>query len=315
LLFPNAYGDASSSKIRAFLTRCYTLHVRRLIVNADDFGLTSGVNRAIVEAHCQGVVTSTTLMANAAAFDEAVRISRSAPNLSSGCHVVLVDGRAVLRRSQIPSLLKSNPGSDEFHDRLGSFALRALIGSFDSAELESEITAQIRKLQSAGIAVSHLDTHKHTHMFRPVLMALLRASAACGIRALRNPFEPVGWRELVRRRGSWKRPVQIRALRVLAPNFVQKVRSAGMVTPDGTVGITVTGDLDESLFRSLAEGLPEGTWELVCHPGYNDAELQTVRTRLRASRAQELKLLTSPESRQILEKNSIQLMSYRELTA
>ena len=289
--------------------------MRRLIVNADDFGLTSGVNRAILESYSQGVVTSTTLMANAAKFDEAVRLSRGAQNLSVGCHVVLVDGRAVLSGSQISSLLKSNSGSNEFHDRLGRFAVRALTGRFASVELEAEIMAQIRKLQSAGIAVSHLDSHKHTHMFHPVLTAMVRAAEACGIRTLRNPFEPVAFRELVRRPGSWKRPMQVRALRVFAPNFWQTVRTAGMLTPDGTVGIAATGELDECLFRSLAERLPEGTWELVCHPGYNDAELQTVRTRLRASRAQELKLLASPEARQILERNGVQLMSYRELTA
>jgi predicted glycoside hydrolase/deacetylase ChbG (UPF0249 family) len=87
----------------------------------------------------------------------------------------------------------------------------------------------------------------------------------------------------------------------------------GFRTPDGTLGIEVTGVLDERLFRAIAEAIPEGTWEFVCHPGYNDADLQTANTRLRESREQELKALTLPEARQLLLQREIELISYREL--
>jgi chitin disaccharide deacetylase len=99
----------------------------------------------------------------------------------------------------------------------------------------------------------------------------------------------------------------------LGKPFRKSVTRAGMLTPDGTVGIVATGAMDARLFESIVNRLPEGTWELVCHPGYNDAELGSIRTRLRESRAEELRLLTSPEAREILTRSGVQLMSYRDL--
>src|SRR6202050_436467 len=165
--------------------------MRRLIVNADDFGFTAGVNRGIVEAHSRGVVTSSTLMANGRAFSDAVQLAGTVPQLSVGCHVVLIDGRPLLDPKTIPSLVDQDEGTTRFRDGMGAFAVRALAGRLDPGEIEAEATAQIRKLQAAGIVVSHLDTHKHTHILPRVLRPLLRAASACGVRAMRNPFGPV----------------------------------------------------------------------------------------------------------------------------
>ena len=145
--------------------------MRRLIVNADDFGFTAGVNRAIVEAHTRGIVTSTTLMASGPAFNDAVRLAREAPRLDVGCHLVLIDGEPVLDAVRLPTITSRDSGTGRFRDGLKSFAARALTSRFDPAEIEAETGAQIRKIQSAGINVSHLDSHKHTHLFPAVLAA------------------------------------------------------------------------------------------------------------------------------------------------
>ena len=290
--------------------------MRRLIINADDFGLTAGVNRGILEAHGHGVVTSATLMATASAFAEAVKLAQSAPRLGIGCHLVLVDGSPVLTAAQIPSLIDGRNGHKDgarFREGLGSFALLAIFGRLVPEQIEAEATAQIRKLQSSGVAVSHLDSHKHTHMFPQVLRPLLRAAKACGVRALRNPFAPIRGMLLGERSSSWNRWIKVRALQNLAGEFRRTVREAGMITPDGTFGIVATGALDDRLFRFMVEKLPEGTWEFVCHPGYNDAALQGVRTRLRESRALELRLLISTATRDLLARSGIQLISYRDL--
>lgn len=287
--------------------------MRRLIINADDFGLTQGVNRAIVEAHCQGIVTSATLMANGQAFDDASQRARSTPRLSVGCHVVLVDGSPVLGGNQTPTLSNSKFDDRRFYQNLNRFALRAVSGSFDADEIEAEATAQIRKLQAAGIVVSHLDTHKHTHIFPPVLRPLLRAARACGVPALRNPFGPVHISIVAKQPSLWKQFTKVTVLSRLGKTFRRSVAGADMLTPDGTVGIVTTGAMNTRLFESIVESLPEGTWELVCHPGYNDAELGGIQTRLRESRAVELRLLTSPEAREILARSGVQLISYREL--
>ena len=195
---------------------------------------------------------------------------------------------------------------------MNQFIGRAVTGRLRAEQVEAEAIAQIRKLQEAGIAVSHLDSHKHTHMFGAVLRPLVRAATACGVRAMRNPFEPVRLSSLAAR-PAMKRWLEVMALNWLSAGFSSVTREAGLATPDGTIGIAATGNLDERLFRSLVEFLPEGTWELVCHPGYNDDDLQRAGTRLRQSRADELKLLTSASVRGILDKYGISLITYRDL--
>ena len=290
--------------------------MRRLIVNADDFGFTAGINRAIVEAHTHGIVTSSTLMANGSAFDEAVSVAKTVPRLSVGCHVVLIDGEPVLDAEQLPSITCANASGVRFRDGLKSFAARALAGRLHAGEIEKEASAQIHKLQSAGISVSHVDTHKHTHLFPTVLRPLLRAARACGVRAVRNPFgprKPLQSSELLRRPNLWTRYAEVRILRALADKFRNAANQAGLRTPDGTLGIVVTGALDEKLFRAIAAIIPEGTWEFVCHPGYNDDDLKSANTRLRESRETELRVLTMPESRGLLSNEGIALISYHEL--
>jgi hopanoid biosynthesis associated protein HpnK len=294
---------------------CYTPSVRRLIINADDFGFTSGVNRAIVEAHARGVVTSSTLMANGPAFGEAVQLAKTVPQLSVGCHVVLIDGEPVLGREQLQSLV-ARTSAPRFHNGLKTFAARAIAGRIDSDEIAAEAAAQIRKIQSMGIAVSHFDTHKHTHFFPKILRPLLGAAAACGVYALRNPFGPrlpLRSSHLLARPGLWTRCAEVRLLRRFAGRFRDAVDREGFVTTDGTLGIEVTGALDETLFHAIARAIPEGTWEFVCHPGYNNEDLRAARTRLRQSREVELRVLTLPAARILLSQQGIELISYRDL--
>ncbi len=286
--------------------------MRRLIVNADDFGYTAGVNRAIVEAHTHGVVTSSTLMANGGAFADAKRLAETVPKLSVGCHVMLIDGEPVLAAEQLPSLTNLS----RFRDGMMGFAARAVSGRLNGDEITAETAAQIRKIQSAGITVSHIDTHKHTHLFPAVLRPLLQAAAACGVRAVRNPFGPrlpMWSRDMVARPGLWARFVEFRILGSFAGQFREVVRREGFATPDGTLGMVVTGVLDENLFRAIARTIPEGTWEFVCHPGYNDHDLKAAKTRLRESRETELRVLTLPAARELLAEQKIELISYREL--
>ncbi len=291
--------------------------MRRLIVNADDFGYTSGVNRAVVEAHARGIVTSSTLMANGAAFAEAVQFAQTLPELSVGCHVVLIDGEPILDCKVIPGLADQKENRTQFRDNLKAFALRAIASRIDADEIEAEAAAQIRKIQSAGIVVSHVDTHKHTHLFPAVLRPLLRAAAACGVRAVRNPFgprRPLRSSQLLARPNLWTRWAEVRVLRVFAGRFRETIEREGFATPDGTLGVEVTGTLDETLFQAIAESIPQGTWEFVCHPGYNDAELRAANTRLRQSRETELHVLTLPGAREMLTQLGIDLISYRDIT-
>lgn len=260
----------------------------RLIVNADDFGLTAGVNRAVIELHRAGVLTSATLMARAAATEEAIAMALSTPSLGVGCHVVLMDGEPVLSPPQLPTLMDS--GTGRFHPALSAFLMRLFMGRIRASEIEAEAGAQIAFLQSKGVALTHIDTHKHTHIFPAVLRPVLRAARAAGIRVVRNPFEPV-WSRRATHGASWIRRTEVRLLRLLEPAFRRIVAEEGFTTTDGILGVLATGTLDPQSASSLLRTVPTGTWELVTHPGYNDADLVRVRTRLRASREVEREAL------------------------
>ncbi len=283
--------------------------MRRLIINADDFGLTTGVNRE------HGVVTSATLMANGQAFADAIGLAQSRHRLGVGCHIVLVDGAPLLEATAVRSLLdrRGYSSGPHFREGIARFGALALLARLDEDEIEAEATAQIRRLQTAGITVTHLDSHKHTHLFPRVLRPLLRAAASCGVRAIRNPFERLQGSQLSASPGLWRRWAEVGVLRGLARQFREAVQQAGIATPDGTLAIVATGSLDERLLRLMVENLPDGIWELVCHPGYNDADLRGVRTRLRESREQELRILTSSSTRDLLAANGIELVSFRDL--
>ena len=227
---------------------------------------------------------------------------------------MLIDGEPLVDAEKLSSLTESR----RFRNSLKSFAGRALTGRIADSEIFAEASAQIRKLQASGIRVSHVDTHKHTHLFPKILRPLLRAARECGVRAVRNPFGPrlpMRSSQLMQRPNLWTRYAQLRILGGFARRFHSTVAQEGFVTTDGTLGIEVTGTLNETLFHAIAESIPEGTWEFVCHPGYNDADLQKANTRLRESRETELRVLTLPAAREILEQKGIQLVSYRDLVA
>ena len=259
-------------------------------MNADDFGLTTGVNRAISELNQRHALTSATLMARAEATQEALSIAGSSQSLGVGCHVVLVDGLPVTPPDKLPYL--SHPRTLRFAPTLGSLLSKLLLsGRAIEAEIEAEASAQIALLQSRGLHVTHIDTHKHTHMFPRVLRPVLRAARAAGIRSVRNPFEPQ-WSLRATPGAPFVRRTQVRLLRALEPAFRRIVAEEGFATTDGAIGVLATGTLDSATLTSLLHAMPDGTWELVTHPGYNDADLANAGTRLLASRELELKTLT-----------------------
>ncbi len=253
----------------------------RLIVNADDFGLTSGVNRAVAELHAAGVLTSATLMARAGATSEAIDIALATPTLGIGCHVVLVDGDPVLPPSQIPTLV--DPKTGRFPAKLTTFLSRLFTGRISAEEIQAEASAQIRVPKKMGLGFTHIDTHKHTHMFPSVLRPVLRAAYANGIRAVRNPFEPA-WAVRATAGAAWARCFEVSLLRKLESRCRRIIAEEGFTTTAGTIAVVGTGVLNAAAVRSLLTAMPEGTWELVTHPGYNDADLAKVNTRLRTSR-------------------------------
>jgi predicted glycoside hydrolase/deacetylase ChbG (UPF0249 family) len=264
---------------------------RRLIVNADDFGFTRGVNEGIVEAHRNGILTATTLMANGVAFDDAVLLSHRTPSLDVGCHLVLVQGKSVLEPSRdLPATLPA--------------LMRALLER--KLSVYEELAAQVWKIARAGIRPTHIDTHKHTHLIPPVLAAVARVAHEFHIQWVRRPFD-FG----IDTGAKITKSAVALGMRVTRPGFTRAL--AELRTTDHFTGFQITGALHRTSLIETLERLPEGLTEFMCHPGKPGPELSGAATRLKESRGIELAALVSGEVRRVVEQRGIQLVNYREL--
>jgi predicted glycoside hydrolase/deacetylase ChbG (UPF0249 family) len=265
--------------------------LKKLIVNADDFGFTRDVNSGIVEAHRRGILTATTLMANGAAFDDAVRQSRENPELDIGCHLVLVGGRSLM------------DGSRAFPPTVAQLIqaiLRRELRPYD------ELRAQVARIVEAGIRPTHLDTHKHTHLFPPVLDAVARIAEEFRILWVRRPFDL----PITPRGTPWTTRLVSRSLNVVRRRFQGVLERHGCRTTDHFAGFQMTGRFSAADLESLIRSLPEGATEFMTHPGHHGPELESARTRLKASRAAELAALIAPEVRRALREAGVELTRY-----
>ncbi len=261
--------------------------MKYLIPNADDFGYTRDVNEGIIHAHRQGILTAATIMATGAAFDHAVILARENRSLDVGVHLVLVGGDGFP-----PTILQM----------IRQIALRRM-------RVYDELAAQVRKVQSAGIQPTHLDTHKHTHLWPPVLNAVARIASDFKIPWVRRPFDlPLSFGS-----APWGRIVVSQTLGLARPAFHRVLNRYQCRTTDHFAGFRLTGLYDAAELARLIRHLPEGSTEFMCHPGFCTAELQAARTRLKESRRRELDALTSREVRQALEESNVTLARYPDI--
>jgi chitin disaccharide deacetylase len=280
--------------------------LKQLIVNADDFGYTTGVNRAIVTAHRTGIVTSTSLMANGVAFADAMEQLESSPSLDVGCHLNLVEGAPVSPREQIPHLVRAN---GEFHN-WREFGLRVATGRVPVTEIEREFSAQVEKILAAGVRPSHLDTHQHIHLHPKVAAVVGRVGRQYGIgwvRRLSENYTPP------LREGAWRRRVVAAASNLFALSLQRQMDRHGLRTPDAFTGFVLTGRLSASALRSTLARLPDGITELMCHPGYCDRELSDAPTVLKQQREDEFRTVTDASWGDWLREHGILLTNFRNV--
>ncbi|MGC1618529.1 MAG: ChbG/HpnK family deacetylase [Candidatus Acidiferrum sp.] len=287
--------------------------MRNLIVNADDLGWTEGVNRGIAEAHRNGIVTSASLLANGAAFASAVELARAAAALGVGVHLNLSDGEPIAPRELVASLVNDR---GELEGRPESLLLRLARRSVLLQEIEQEWDAQIQKVRDSGIEPTHLDGHRHVQMLPGLFEIALRLAKKHGIAAIRIAHEESSLRAALsagaKQKGAvvMRQGVQARGLKLLAPDAHEKAERAGMATADYFCGIAQTGEMTREGVLRLLEILPEGTTELMCHPGYADDDLAKSATRLQTSRQTELEILTDTEVRNVVASQGIRLIDY-----
>jgi len=273
--------------------------LRNLVVNADDLGLTVGVNDGIFAAHDHGILTSASLFANAPATADAIHRARLHPSLGVGVHLTLVDGTPTLPPNRIPTLLQDD---GRFRASWKPFIVACLRGRISMSEVERELTAQIDRVHAEGFRITHLDTHKHVHAYPPLFGIVARLAVRFHIPVVRVPYER--WSAMARGQA-----LASAALAVWA-RFDYRAASVNGIRVPQFVGRLHTGLLNSDVLAALLRTLRPGTTELMVHPGFVDEMLRGMPTRLLASRSEEVELLCAKTINDLLAEEDIQLVRH-----
>ena len=240
--------------------------MKQIILNADDFGRHTLINRAVERGVADGILRSATLMPGGAAFDDAAELAARSPKLGVGIHLTLVNGNPVLPPAEIPSLVTE---AGVFVDDHTAFAMRLLRGAVNLNEVRAELAAQLRRVEAAGIHPTHADSHQHMHVLPGVIDIALDLCRAAAIPAIRAPRAPLfagsfgGIGQLIGRTG----------LAVLAHRAAAKAQRRGICVPDHFAGIVAGEAVDTVALTAIASGLREGVTEVMLHPGTDNETL------------------------------------------
>ena len=282
---------------------------RYLIVNGDDFGLSAQVNAGILHAHQQGILTNTSLMVTAPAWEEAVELARSMPSLGVGLHVTLVQGRAVLSRQHLRTIIDSegNFGHDPTRSGLQYYFSRRA-----REEVQAECRAQLERFLETGLPLSHIDGHLNIHMHPVVMDALLALAQEYHIPAMRLTRESLTTSLMLDPHHALRKRWESFVFTSLARTTEKKLWRACIPYPDHLFGLHQSGAVDESYLLGLLPRLQAGVTELYCHPARLPCP-ETERWTPTYQRDVELAALTSPTVRAVAAEENIRFVNYRDL--
>lgn len=270
--------------------------MKNLVVNADDFGLTKGVNNGIVSSFLEGIVTSTSIMANGECFEDAVSLSKQHSALSIGVHLVLVEEKPVLPPGEVPSLIDKN---NKLYRNYKEFLKWFLFSRIKIVDIEKELRAQLEKVLNAGVQANHIDSHQHLHIYPPILDIVLRLAKEYDIRWIRNSYD-----------NSAPTNMGQRGLAFLARREKRKILNAKLKTTHYFFGAGVSGRLTENDLLNVLAKLPDGFSELMCHPGEEDETLISNYNHWGFCWEQEKEALLSKEVKQFILRQGIMLTDY-----
>ncbi len=269
----------------------------RLIINADDFGISHGANRAIIRAHREGILRSASLMVNGDASNNAVMLARENPTLAVGLHLTLVSGKSTLKPSEIIGVVNQRFEFDESPVRAG---LRYFFNSDLDAYLKQEIDAQFREFRMAGLELDHVNGHLHFHLHPTIFNHIKRHYQTWGIRALRLTREPL----VMNLRLAWGkyfyRISHDFIFDRLALGAQPALQRRGIRHADFTFGLLQSGRMNETYLLRLLENLFPGTFEIYFHPDEEE-------------HAHELEALISPKVTEMIRQRGIELIRYQDL--
>ncbi len=282
---------------------------RYLIVNGDDFGLSAQVNAGILHAHQQGILTSTSLMVTAPAWEEAVELARSTPSLGVGLHVTLVQGRAALSRQHLRVIIDSE--GNFTHDPTWA-GLRYYFSQQAREEIRAECRAQIERFLETGLPLSHIDGHLNIHMHPVVMDALLALAQEYHIPAMRLTRESLTTSLMLDPHHALRKRWESFVFTSLARTTEKKLWRACIPYPDHLFGLHQSGAVDESYLLGLLPRLQAGVTELYCHPSFLPCP-EVERWTPTYQRDVELAALTSPTVRAAAAEENIRFVNYRDL--
>lgn len=275
-----------------------------LIVNADDFGLSEGINRAILSAHQNGILRSTSIMPNGSAFEDAVRIALETPALGVGIHLSLIGEKSVSPAGELRGMVNAE---SLLPDSYPIFTRQLLSKRFTIGDVQTEIRAQIERVLTAGLDPTHIDSHQHVHMLPAVFEIVLDVAREYGIPAIRIPLERGGSDS----GGIFTQLKQTWLLSRICRARLRQVEAAGLHTADWFWGLGVSGKMDEANLMAALQSLGPGVNEVMCHPGISDSAT-VERYQWGYSWDDELAALQSESVRRFIDDNDIRLASFRD---
>ena len=280
---------------------------KRIIINADDFGLCDTVNKAVAQAHTKGVLTSATIMANMPAAKDAIKIARQLPALGIGVHLNLSMGQPLSNDICVKSLLNKNGNLGLSPAKLT--ILSTLSHKFRTA-IRTELASQIQWVIDNGLTPTHLDSHKHIHSFPAIFPIVCELARRFKIPAIRFTYEP---KQILRL--PWPLPSEggrKRAGKIRAMAKINHMQNADFLKTDALLGIAHLGKINVNFFRAVTLYTPVATAEVMTHPGLDNGT-ETDETRLLHQRKGELEALCSERTKQYFEDSKIKLVHYGQL--
>jgi chitin disaccharide deacetylase len=271
--------------------------VRRLIVNADDFGLSSSVNAAVIRAHREGVLTSASLMVNEVGFDEAVKLAKGNPKLGVGLHLTLLQGHAALPPKKIPGLVNAR---GEFSESPVGVGLNYFFKRNLREQLRAEIDAQFEKFHETGLPLDHVNGHLHLHLHPTIFKILMEDSEKLRIRHLRLTRDCFARSRKISRGHFFYKISHAAIFELLSRRARQTLKQKKIRHAQITFGLLQNARVDEDYLLQLLSKLPPGDSELYSHPSLDKFK-------------HEFDALVSPRVKEKIEQRGIELIRYQDL--
>lgn len=278
--------------------------MKKIIVNADDLGLTEEINQGIVRCYQEGILKSASLIPNGSAFLNAVSLARENKGLGIGIHLCLLEERPILPKEKIPSLVDENGC---FFKSYIQFLARFCLKKIRLSEIEEELDAQIQKVLSAQIQPTHLDSHRHLHLLPEIFNIVVKLARRYNIRVIRLAHQVLDFRALLS-----KNFFKCLILLIFSIQNKKKLKGTGIHYANSSLGISCSGNMTYYKLVNLLSKIMLGTTEIICHPGYNVNESRYLHWQYQWE--QEMTALINPHLKELIRDLNIELVNWKDIS-